>query len=293
MKPIDMLVIGTVQEYQRLRTDIDQNLGVVFASVTNVPCSRHQRFVNQDKPVRNLDFISRAIIKYQPGRAIFLSPYRGMAKDVLQLSKQGVDVRLCGPLPVRSQEIQLPITAIYQSDANVMGLLEASRDADFGEPVYLRMISSPEVGKWRKWWCVFQSCQLAEKILNARLQRIYVASVGTKTNLHINITLMTETNSMAHLLVANDASMLHGDLFLVGTGGTLTDNSLLNHPGIYSRSDFRILPRPGEQRLDALWNKDALIRLTNKERAFYDRVLQAIGDSAKNRKGICLNYPII
>ena len=36
MKPIDMLVIGTVQEYQRLRTDIDQNLGVVFASVTTV-----------------------------------------------------------------------------------------------------------------------------------------------------------------------------------------------------------------------------------------------------------------
>ena len=290
MKPIDGLVIGSLQDYDPYREDIEQQEGVVFAQVPGGPrgADRGGDFGSE----KLLETLPGALDEYRPGRALFLSPYRGMAADVARLMDSGVDVRTTGPLPVRSRDLHPPIAELHRSDPNFRVMSEASRHTDFGDPVYLRIISSPEGGKWSKWWCAFRSCRMASALLDAPLRRIYVAVAGKAARMHVTITLKTDRNSTGHLLVAPNVSRLQGDLFLLGTGGTLTDDSLLNQPGMYGKSDYRMLSRPARRRLADLWHDDAMISLDRDEQRFYRHLLRAIGNSAGSGKGICLEYPV-
>lgn len=289
MKQIERLVVGSRLEFELYREDMEEQDGVVFARSTGG--SRDGDRGGQNGAVRGLETLRDALDAYLPRQAVFLSPYRGMAVDAAQLVENGVDVRTAGPLPVRTGSPDVSITETHRSDPGFRAMLEASRHADFGEPVYLRLISSPDGGKWRKWWCVFQSCRKAAALLESPLRRVYVAAAGTAPRLHVSITLKTHRNSTGHLLVAPDGSRLQDDLFLVGTGGTLADDPLLNQPGMYGKSDYRMLTRPTRRRLAHLWENEALITLSADERRFYHDLLRAIGDSARSRRGICLEYP--
>ena len=199
MKDIDGLVIGSPREFDFYREDLEAQDGVVFA-----------------RP--------NALETYLPRHAFFLTPYRGMAADAAHLVEKGVDVRTAGPLPVRTRCPDIPITDIHRSDAGFRAMLETSRHADFGEPVYLRLISSPEGGKWQKWWCVFQSCRKAAALLDSPLSHVYVAATDSARSLHVSITLKTDRHSTGHLLVAPNGPRLQDDQLLVGTGGTLADD---------------------------------------------------------------------
>lgn len=271
MKRIDGLVIGGPRELELYQEDLEAQDAVVF--------------------VRSNVRRSNALDAYRPRQALFLSPYRGMASDAARLVEMGVDVRTAGPLPGRTGYLSMSIVDIHRSDPGFRAILETSRHADFGEPVYLRLISSPGGGKWPKWWCVFQSCRKAAALLDSPLRRVYVAATGTGSRLHVSITLKTHQDSTGHLLVSPSGSRLQDDLFLVGTGGTLADDPLLNQPGMYGKSDYRMLTRPTRRCLDDLWGNEALITLSVDERRFYHHLLRAIGDSSRSRSGICLEYP--
>ena len=271
MREIDGLVIGGPREFDFYREDFEAQDGVVFA--------------------RSNAGRSNALDAYLPRQALFLSPYRGMAVDAARLVEKGVDVRTAGPLPVRARFLDIPITDIHRSDAGFRAMLETSRHADFGDLVYLRLISSPGGGKWQKWWCIFQSCRKAAALLDAPLRRVYVAATGSARSLHVSITLKTDRHSTGHLLVSPRGSRLQDDLFLVGTGGTLADDPLLNQPGVYGKSDYRMMSRPARRCLADLWRNEALITLSADEGRFYHDLLRAIGDSSRSRRGICLEYP--
>lgn len=266
MKRIERLVIGSRLDPSLFQEYTEGQDGVVFA-----------------RP--------NALETYLPRHVLFLSPYRGMAADAARLVEKGVDVRTAGPLPVRTRRPDIPITDIHGADAGFRAMLETSRHADFGEPVYLRLISSPEGGKWQKWWCVFQSCRMAAALLDSPLSRVYVAATGSARSLHVSITLKTDRHSTGHLLVAPNGPLLQDDLLLVGTGGTLADDPLLNQPGMYGKSDYRMLTRPPRRCPADLWGNEALITLSADERRFYHDLLRAIGDSSRSRSGICLEYP--
>ncbi|MCY3771983.1 MAG: hypothetical protein OXG98_08185 [Gemmatimonadetes bacterium] len=289
MKRIEGLVIGSRQDSELYREDIERRDGVVFALPNGG--SKGGAPGGGNGAVRSLETARDALRAYLPRQALFLSPYRDMAADAANLLENGVDVRSAGPLPFRSREPGIPITDIHRADPGFPAMLEASRHADFGEPVYLRLITSPEGGKWQKWWCVFQSCRKAAALLDSPLCRVYVAAAGTAPRLHVSITLKTDRSSTGHLLVAPNGSRLQDDLFLVGTGGTLADDPLLNQPGMYGKSDYRMLTRPTRRRLADLWGNEALVTLTAAERHFYHELLRAIGDSSRSRSGICLEYP--
>lgn len=276
MKRIERLVIGSRQDLAQFQEYTEGRDGVVFA-----------------RPNAGRPNVGRpnALDAYRPRQALFLSPYRGMASDAARLVENGVDVRTAGPLPVRTRNPEIPIMEIHRSDPWFRALLETSRHADFGEPVYLRLISSPEGGKWPKWWCVFQSCRKAVALLDSPLRRVYVTAVSSARSLHVSITLKTHRHSTAHLLVASNGLWLQDDLLLVGTGGTLADDPLLNQPGMYGKSDYRMLTRPARRCLADLWGNEALIALSADERRFYHELLRAIGDSSRSRNGICLEYP--
>ena len=281
MKDIDGLVIGGPREFDFYREDLEAQDGVVFARP------------NAGRPYAGRPIAGRphALDAYLPRQALFLSPYRGMAADATYLVEKGVDVRMAGPLPVRTRNLDIPITDIHRTDAGFRAMLETSRHADFGEPVYLRLITSPGGGRWQKWWCVFHACRKAAALLDSRLRRVYVAATGSSRNLHVSVTLKTDRHSTGHLLVAPNGPRLQDDLLLVGTGGTLADDPLLNQPGMYGKSDYRMLTRPSRRCLADLWENEALITLSADERRFYHDLLRAIGDSSRSRSGICLEYP--
>lgn len=289
MKRIEGVVIGSRQDFELYREDIERQDGLVFARSPGG--SRGGVQGGEDGLVRRLDTLWDALRAYLPGQALFLSPYRDMAADAAHLLENGVNVRSAGPLPFRTRDPGIPVVDIHRSDTGFPAMIAASRHADFGVPVYLRLISSPEGGKWQKWWCVFQSCRKAAVLLDSPMRRVYVAAAGTEPRLHVSVTLRTDRDSTGHLLVAPNGSRLQDDLFLVGTGGTLSDDPLLNQPGMYGKSDYRMLTRPTQRRLADLWGDDALIILNDDERRFYHDLLRAMGDSSRSRTGICLEYP--
>ena len=299
LKDIDGLVIGGPREFDFYRVDLEAQDGVVFARPSagrldgGRPSAGRRRGArgSANGALQNLGTLRDTLDAYLPRKAFFLAPYRGMAADAAHLFENGVDVRTAGPLPVRTQDLDIPITDIHRSDAGFRAMLETSRHADFGEPVYLRLISSLDGGKWRKWWCVFQSCRKAAALLDSPLRRVYVAATGSARSLHVSVTLKTDRHSTGHLLVAPNGPRPQDDLLLVGTGGTLADDPLLNQPGIYGKSDYHMLTRPARRRLADLWENEALITLTADERRFYLDLLRAIGDSWRSRSGICLECP--
>ncbi|MDE2846132.1 MAG: hypothetical protein OXO51_05445 [Gemmatimonadota bacterium] len=289
MRDIDGLVIGSCQALALFQEYTEGQNGVVFARSNAGPRGGAQGGANG--MVQGLETVRDALDAYRPRQALFLSPYRGMAADAAHLFEKGIDVRTAGPLPVRTRNPEIPITDIHRSEPGFRAMLETSRHADFGEPVYLRLISSPEGGKWPKWWCVFQSCRKAAALLDSPMRRVYVAATDSARSLHVSITLKTDRHSTGHLLVSPSGSRLQDDLLLVGTGGTLADDPLLNQPGMYGKSDYRMLTRPPRRCLAALWGNEALITLTADERRFYHDLLRAIGDSSRSRSGVCLEYP--
>ncbi len=304
MKRIERLVVGSRQDLTQFQEYTEGQDGVVFAR-PNRGRSNTERS-NGGRPnggarggaqgsangtVQGLETVRDALDAYRPRQALFLSPYRGMAADAARLVENGVEVRMAGPLSVRPRKSDISIVEIHRSDPGFRAMLETSRHTDFGEPVYLRLIASPEGGRWPKWWCVFQSCRKAEALLDSPLRRVYVTAVSSARNLHVSITLKTHRHSTAHLLVASNGPRLQDDFLLVGTGGTLADDPLLNQPGMYGKPDYRMLTRPARRCLADLWGNEALIALSVDERRFYQDLLRAIGDSSRSRSGICLVYP--
>ena len=309
VRDIEGLVIGGLREFECYREDLEAQDGVVFARPnaersstgrldggrpnagrTNAGLREGSRG-SANGTFRGLGTLRDTLDAYLPRKALFLSPYRGMAADAARLVEKGVDVRTAGPLPVRTRKPDIPITDIHRSDAGLRAMLETSRHADFGEPVYLRLISAQEGGKWPKWWCVFQSFRKAAALLDSPLRRVYVAAAGAARRLHVSVTLKTERHSTGHLLVTPIGPRPQDDLLLVGTGGTLAYDPPLNQPGMYGKSDYRMLTRPTRRSLADLWENEALITLTADERRFYHDLLRAIGDSSRSRSGICLAYP--
>ena len=220
-----------------------------------------------------------------------LTPYRGMSADAARLMASGVDVRTAGPLPASHRDRRPPIADTHRSDPGYSAMLEAARHADFGDPVYLRLVASPAGGLWQKWWCAFQSCRKAEALLDAPLRRVYVAAAGKAPRIHVSITLRTVRDSTGHVLVVPVGSSPQDDLFFLGTGGTLADDPLLNQPGMYGPSDYRMWSSPLRRRLADLWRDDAAVTLSAGVQRCYLDLLRAIGDSSRSGGGVCLEYP--
>jgi len=303
LKRVETLVIGSLRDYDLYREDIDSNEGVVFARVTGRARGAGQGGRGGpgkgrgDSPGqgggadKTHETLRRALETYRPRRAAILSPYRGLTADAARMMESGIEVRTAGPMPVGTRGADPPITEIHRSDPGFMAMLAESRHADFGEPVYLRMITSPEDGKWKKWWSVFQSCRKAGALLGSSLRRVYVAAAGSAPSIHVSITLKTDRLSTGHLLVAPNGSGLQDDVFFLGTGGTLADDVLLNQPGVYGKSDYHMMSRPTRRRVADLWREEAVISLTGEEQRFYTDLLRAIGDSAGSGRGISIEYP--
>ena len=295
MKAIEALVVGSLQDLDGYWEDMEGRDGVVFAlAPSSSRPGRRGGPDGADGPDGHgaaRTTLRNALGKYSPRKALFLAPYRGMSAVTARLMESGVEVRLAGPLPAGSGNHRPPITEVHRSDPGFKALLASSRHADFGEPVYLRVVSSPEGGTWQKWWCVFQMCRKAAALLGSPLRRVYVATAGKAPLFHVTVTLKTARNSTGHLLVAPCGSGLRDDIFFLGTGGTLSDDPLLNQPGIYGESGYRMLSRPVRRSLGDLWTDDAVISLSGDELRFYRNLLRAIGGSAGSGEGSCLEYP--
>ena len=289
MKDVDGLVIGSPRDLGFFREGFDAQDGVAFVRTPGGPRSGSGAGSGENVPA--LEDLWDAMDGDRPRLALFLSPYPGMSADAARLMDMGIDVRTAGPLPAGAQDRRPPIMEMHRSDPGFKALLAASRHGDFGDPVYLRMVSSPEGGKRRKWWCVFQLCRKAAALLDAPLRRVYVAAAGQAPRMHVSITLKTKRNSTGHLLVAPAGSGMQDDLFFLGTGGTLTDDPLLNRPGVYGRSDYRMVSMPARRRLADLWDEDATVSLTADELGFYNDLLRVMGESSGTGGGVCLEYP--
>lgn len=300
MKDIEGLVIGSLPDFDLYQEDLARQEGLVFARVPGRARGGSRGGGNALTGASGADPLHetprRALEAYRPRKAVILSPYRGMSADAARLMDRGVEIRTAGPLPAgplpaNARDRRPPITEMHRSDPGFSAMLEASRHADFGDPVYLRMVSSPAGGKWQRWWCVFQMCRKAGALLGSPLRRVYVAATGEAPRLHVSVTLRTDRNSTGHLLVAPSGSGLQDDLFFLGTGGTLADDPLLNQPGMYGQSDYRMISRPIRRRLAELWRDDAVISMTGDELRFYQDLLRVIGDSSRMGSGVCLEYP--
>ena len=289
MKDMDGLVIGSPRDLGFFQEGFDERDGVAFVRTPGGPRTGSGEGSGVHVPA--LETLWDAMDNDRPRRALVLSPYPGMSADAARLMDMGIDVRTAGPLPAGFQGRRPPITEVHRSQPGFPALLAASRHGDFGDPVYLRMVSSPEGWKWRKWWCVFQLCRKAAALLDAPLRRVYVAAAGQAPRMHVSVTLKTKRDATGHLLVAPAGSGMQDDLFFLGTGGTLSDDPLLNRPGVYGRSDYRMLPMPARRRLADLWDEDATVSLTGDELAFYHDLLRAMGDSSVTGSGVCLEYP--
>ena len=312
--PIDGLVIGGMQDYDLFREDLEGPAGVEGQVGGKKPAGVEGQ-VGVDRPAGVEGPAGLAFARvpgsmgagfggetpmvsapglfetYQPRRVLFLAPYRGMADDIERLTASGAEVRMAGPLPGNPHgRVHPPIVDMQFGDRGFASMLETSRESDFGEPVYLRVISSPGGGRWNKWWCVFRQCRMAGALLGAPLRSVHVASAGSAERLHVSVTLKTERDSTGHLLVASRGSGLRDDVFFLGTGGTLAGDALLNRPGVYDGSNYRLLPGPAMRRLDDLWHRDAVAGLSGAEHRFYHSLLRAIGKASRLGKGICLDY---
>ena len=286
---MDGLVIVSPRDFDFFREDFDEKDGVAFVRAPGGSRTRSGAVTGVHAPA--LEDLRDAIDKHRPRLALMLSPYHGMSADAAWLMREGIDVRTAGPLPAGFRDRRPPIAEMHRAHPGFPAMLEASRHADFGDPVYLRMVSSPEGGKWRKWWCIFQLCRKAAALLDSPLRRVYLAASGEAPRVHVSITFKTNRNSTGHLLVAPTGSGMQDDLFFLGTGGTLSDDSLLNQPGVYGRSDYRVLSMPARRRLADLWGDDATVSLTGDELTFYHDLLRAIGESSGTGRGVCLEYP--
>ena len=142
VRDIEGLVIGGLREFECYREDLEAQDGVVFArpnaersSTGRLDGGRPNAGRTNAGPrggapgsangtFRGLGTLRDTLDAYLPRKALFLSPYRGMAADAARLVEKGVDVRTAGPLPVRTRKPDIPITDIHRSDAGLRRCLK-------------------------------------------------------------------------------------------------------------------------------------------------------------------------
>ena len=277
MKPIDTLLVGQIRDYNKYFNKNPVKDKTIFVQV---PGSRKPSFNSDNFFYGPLSSILKTI---HPQKAIFLSSYRGIVSDIKKLLKEQVEVRTAGPIENSSITKRHGIIDIYKTDEQLQVMLGLSQKLSFGNPIYLRIIASSQKTLLNKWWSAFQLCRLATRLLNSPLKHIYIAANGRGPQLHASITLTTKQNTISHLIVPADNIRVGDDILFLGTGGTLSVNTLINSPGILTKSDLKLYPNLTPQNPNSFEDNDKLDFLNSGDYNFYQQLLACLRKSY--RKG--------
>jgi hypothetical protein len=155
-------------------------------------------------------------------RLIALSPYRGLPEDIRRCRERGVPVITAGP--ASSTDLGLCAAGRWRYQPALARISEAGARSTFGKPVYLRHFGGGGRGLLGLWWAALEGLELAAHLLGGP-SRVWVAATGRRGRWHATMTVISDENTTAQLVVTPTA-MPGDDSMFLGTGG------LVWHEGI-------------------------------------------------------------
>lgn len=219
-----------------------------------------------------------------------ITPYRSMAEDVLLCLHRQIHVASTGPIPCSrrvfrrlcqvadEQRIHFRIGGLHKLSPRNLILQAKSRHSEFGQPVYLRLVSDGGRAFLTAWWSACDTIEQAEALLDSSACKTHLTAIRVGHCYHITLTLAMHNHSNAQLTIAPVLLGGERDLTLLGSGGLLTYDSLSNATGVITRHGFQPHVR-SDQIPENAWLTDFIKTIEHQEphltdHTVFDRHLQ-------------------
>lgn len=261
------------------------------------------RFASPSFPVfADLEILLREV---DPTLCCFLSPYRRMRQDLMTCIDRRVHVLSSGPFSLTRQAFEETCRAARERRVHIEtsgrhrcsrvnnALLDQSARTGFGRPVYLRLVTGGGVGLLSAWWAACEGLAQAEGLLRASMTDLRVTAIRTGRRHHVTLTSQMENRALAQLVVAPVRMLPGGDLTLLGTGGLLSGDSILNATPVIKEGGTELHSHAAFHP-DPEWVQDFAKRIERSEPAppdwetlsFQRRVLRAIRQALRDGRPV-------
>ena len=233
---------------------------------------------------------------------VFLSPFYEMRNTVLLCMEKGLRVTTIGPIPF-AETFWRELTELTNDnkphwridddlyfDSRLEPLKHAIHHLDFGLPVYYREISFGGLNLLSNWWKACQLYKKAELLLGSSIIDLHVSANQTGNKIHITLTFKLANRSNGHIICTNSPFNEDGDLLLIGTGGVLDYDGLLNRPLIHTHRGIKPVSTNKGAQVQSWWEKnvgekDICIKALPEKKQIQNqgKILEAIHTSIRNR----------
>lgn len=172
----------------------------------------------------------------------FLTPYNFLGKDLQRAVENGIHALCAGPPSLSRAAGERLCRSAAQSAAQLTWggpfrhsrvhqvLEEQARQADFGSPVFLRLVRGGGDSLLAAGWGAYQTLEQAAVLLQTPIAELHVSGVRRHRRFHFALTATTSSGATAQLVVAPHHPSPVPDISLLGTGGLLSSTEYYSLP---------------------------------------------------------------
>ena len=169
----------------------------------------------------------------QPDHCVILAALPSLCEDLNLLFAREVSTLTAGPIDGISCDGNNITVAPPSKWSHPYQQIEAEcREEAFGDPVYLRYLTSGGHNLHSAWWAMCQAVDVADGLLQAPLKTLHISGISHNQACHINATLLMSNRANGQLSIVPKYLEDESQITLLGTGGLLNYDPQENIAGI-------------------------------------------------------------
>ena len=171
--------------------------------------------------------------KSQPDHCVMLAALPSLCEDIKYLLSREVSILTAGPIKgIASDGNNITVVPPSKWSLPYQQIKAECRKESFGDPVYLRYLTSGGHNLHSAWWAMCQAVDVAEELLQGALTALHVSGISHNQTCHINATLLMSNRANGQLSIVPDYFEDERQVTLLGTGGLLNYDPQENVAGI-------------------------------------------------------------
>lgn len=169
----------------------------------------------------------------QPDHCVILAALPSLCEDLNHLFAREVSTLTAGPINGISCDGNNITVAPPSKWSYPYQQIEAEcRKEAFGDPVYLRYLTSGGHNLHSAWWAMCQAVDVADGLLQAPVKTLHISGISHNQACHINATLLMSNRANGQLSIVPKYLEDESQVTLLGTGGLLNYDPQENIAGI-------------------------------------------------------------
>ncbi|MEE2708668.1 MAG: hypothetical protein VYA69_03635 [Gemmatimonadota bacterium] len=171
--------------------------------------------------------------KSQPDLCVILAALPSLCEEINMLLSREVSILTAGPIKgIAGDGNNITVVPLSKWSLPYQQLKAECQKESFGDPVFLRYLTSGGHNLHSAWWAMCQAVDVADGLLQGALTALHVSGISHNQTYHINATLLMSNRANGQLSIVPDYLEDERQVTLLGTGGLLNYDPQENVAGI-------------------------------------------------------------